>query len=241
MIRTVFGALALAAIAVSAPAAAVTTVTFTYTGAASNATGAVGVGLSKTVVIPAGFYTAVANAVRFGITSALLANISELTAGQTRITANGLGVFGGSSNSVIDTNTASREAILLTANKNMQLAGAVLLGIDNNDSLRVFGVNPNTGALDVIGYNGFVSSGLGGAATFSNAGTTTTLNFTTPSAHYKQFVFTTRTDGFTSQAQAYNIGSLTFAVPEPATWGLMIVGFGMVGVAARRRRPALAA
>lgn len=31
------------------------------------------------------------------------------------------------------------------------------------------------------------------------------------------------------------------AVPEPATWGLMIAGFGMVGFAARRRRISVAA
>jgi len=29
--------------------------------------------------------------------------------------------------------------------------------------------------------------------------------------------------------------AVTVAVPEPATWGLMIIGFAMVGVAARRR------
>ena len=87
----------------------------------------------------------------------------------------------------------------------------------------------------------FISNGLGGAATSSNVGTTTTLNFTTPSAQYKQFVLTTRTDGFTEVAQAYSIGSLTFAVPEPATWGLMIVGFGMVGLTARRRNRAVVA
>lgn len=34
---------------------------------------------------------------------------------------------------------------------------------------------------------------------------------------------------------------VTGSVPEPATWGLMIVGFGMVGFAARRRRTAVAA
>ena len=31
------------------------------------------------------------------------------------------------------------------------------------------------------------------------------------------------------------------AVPEPATWGLMLAGFGVVGVAARRRRTTVAA
>ena len=36
-------------------------------------------------------------------------------------------------------------------------------------------------------------------------------------------------------------GSLDMpAVPEPATWGLMIMGFGMVGAMVRRRRPSLA-
>jgi hypothetical protein len=30
------------------------------------------------------------------------------------------------------------------------------------------------------------------------------------------------------------------AVPEPATWALMLAGFGMAGAAARRRKPALA-
>lgn len=34
---------------------------------------------------------------------------------------------------------------------------------------------------------------------------------------------------------------VTGSVPEPATWGLMIAGFGLVGVAARRHRTAVAA
>lgn len=40
----------------------------------------------------------------------------------------------------------------------------------------------------------------------------------------------------------FGIDDITLtAVPEPATWGLLIAGFGMVGVAARRRRTALVA
>jgi hypothetical protein len=35
--------------------------------------------------------------------------------------------------------------------------------------------------------------------------------------------------------------SVVASVPEPATWGMMIVGFGMVGVATRRRKAAVAA
>ena len=34
---------------------------------------------------------------------------------------------------------------------------------------------------------------------------------------------------------------LTVAVPEPATWAMLLIGFGMVGFAARRRNRALAA
>ncbi len=43
--------------------------------------------------------------------------------------------------------------------------------------------------------------------------------------------------GFTGGAGAFT-GSLTFAaaIPEPATWGLMILGFGAVGAAMRRKK-----
>lgn len=33
------------------------------------------------------------------------------------------------------------------------------------------------------------------------------------------------------------IDYLTYNVPEPATWGMMILGFGLIGVALRRARP----
>jgi hypothetical protein len=34
----------------------------------------------------------------------------------------------------------------------------------------------------------------------------------------------------------YTLSNDVEAVPEPVTWALMIAGFGMVGLAARRRR-----
>ena len=43
-------------------------------------------------------------------------------------------------------------------------------------------------------------------------------------------------DGWTASNPGDNIRVITAAVPEPATWAMLISGFGMVGFAARRRR-----
>ena len=49
--------------------------------------------------------------------------------------------------------------------------------------------------------------------------------------------FLSGTYGF---APGYRL-TISNAVPEPATWAMMIVGFGLVGLSARRRREAVAA
>jgi hypothetical protein len=41
---------------------------------------------------------------------------------------------------------------------------------------------------------------------------------------------------FTSGQNSLEVENLVFTVPEPSTWALMIVGFGMVGFAMRSRR-----
>ena len=48
--------------------------------------------------------------------------------------------------------------------------------------------------------------------------------------------------GTTAGADAAFSGTLSFAraVPEPATWAMMLIGFGAAGVSLRRKRPVLA-
>ncbi len=45
---------------------------------------------------------------------------------------------------------------------------------------------------------------------------------------------------YADRSAAFSLDSATAAVPEPASWAMMIIGFGLVG-AARRRRVAVAA
>jgi len=40
---------------------------------------------------------------------------------------------------------------------------------------------------------------------------------------------------------SFNVGTLTVSVPEPATWAMMLLGFGAVGFAMRRGRKSLPA
>ena len=95
---------------------------------------------------------------------------------------------------------------------------------------------------------------------FTDATFTTTLggqvvvNQSTPVAPSgpASFLNTVALSGFTARYVQYGVistngpnpglSNIAFnAVPEPGTWGLMIVGFGMVGVASRRRRTSVAA
>ncbi len=52
--------------------------------------------------------------------------------------------------------------------------------------------------------------------------------------------FTTPGTGFYIDDVSYSASNATAAVPEPATWAMMIAGFGLVGGAMRRRKTAVA-
>lgn len=65
-----------------------------------------------------------------------------------------------------------------------------------------------------------------------------TVNFTTV-GETLTFAATGTSDGVGGYVDSITIE--TAAVPEPATWGLLITGFALVGFAARRRRVTIAA
>lgn len=239
MFKTLIATAALLAVAAAAPASAVT-VTFNYLGSVA----ATPLSVART----SNGVTLTAVARRFSVAPSLLTNVSQFTNGTLRTAALGMGVNGGNSNVGLDTDLTSREAILVTGSRTLRLSGMLLNLLNNGDTLQVFGVNTDTGALESLGYGGQIRTGLAGAATFVNTGAngnTTDLDFVNESPVYTQFVLTTRIDGAANTAanntQDYRIGSLTFAVPEPQSWALMIVGFGLVGVAARRRKAVVAA
>ena len=70
---------------------------------------------------------------------------------------------------------------------------------------------------------------------FTAAGNDIRFFFQDSVSKYRVNTFSPGATGFVTATS-----SLVAGVPEPATWAMMILGFGMAGVAARRRRSAFA-
>jgi hypothetical protein len=188
-----------------------------------------------------------ATALNFTIAPGNITSLSQFTSGTRLIQQSniGIGVQGGASAPQIDTNQpASREAILFTASDAFQIRTLKLSFIDRDDTLAIYGVNTDN-TLSYLGFGGEIINGLGGAASsfthvVSNSGTTS-LTLATPTAAYERFLFTTRVGGdvphLGTLGQGYRIDLIGGStVPEPESWALMILGFGLVGLSARRRR-----
>ncbi|TRW17142.1 PEPxxWA-CTERM sorting domain-containing protein [Glacieibacterium frigidum] len=93
------------------------------------------------------------------------------------------------------------------------------------------------------GYNlgadlNFNNEGPGGPITFNSLFGALTAVGTRYSNNDAPGVLATNADVGTTR---YGAGTFAAYVPEPATWGLLITGFAMTGVAMRRRKAALAA
>lgn len=100
---------------------------------------------------------------------------------------------------------------------------------------------PNTVLLNLLGLKITLNEQIFAS---NVAGNVTTNSLTTNALHiaYSDFLVGGRLlNGDIIVAQSIASYSETPAVPEPATWALLISGFGIVGMAARRRRPAIAA
>ncbi|WP_439534940.1 PEPxxWA-CTERM sorting domain-containing protein [Polymorphobacter sp.] len=221
------------------PALAVTPVSFSFAGPAGTTNVASVSRTSNGVSITA-------NALNFTVAPGSLTTLSQLTAGTRQIqqTAPGIGVNGGASAPQVDTNTpAQREAILFTASKAFQITRLKLSYIDSDDTLAIYGVNADH-SLSYLGFGGQIINGLGGSAAFSHVGTndgTTTLTLGTPTAAFDRYLFTTRVGGdvtyLGTKGQGYRIDLIAgSAVPEPESWALLVLGFGVVGLSVRRRR-----
>jgi hypothetical protein len=249
--RSVLMVLAAVGLGVAAPAAATTVFTVNFGGSASNA--------SSFAYTAPGNVSLTAQARSFNVLPNALTSLSQI-AGALNVsrTTPGIGVDGGASGPQIDTNQAGRrEGILLSSNIAVSLRALKLSFIDSDDTLQVYGVNGSQ--LVSLGYPGVVRAGLTGpnaglsllngqatgpAFAGANSGTQT-LNLVDPTARFSGFFFTTREPGNLSYlgtlGQGYRIDSLTLGVPEPASWAMLIAGFGLVGAASRRRRAVVAA
>jgi hypothetical protein len=244
-------AVAVAGMMAMAPAAATTVFTVNFGGSTSSA--------SSFAYTAPGNVQLTATARSFTVLPATLTSLSQLGGALTvRRTGPGIGVLGGASDPQLDTNQAGRrEGILLSSNIAISLRALKLSFIDNDDTLQVYGVNGTS--LVNLGYPGVVRAGLSGpnsglsllagqasgpAYLAANDGTQT-LTLFDPSARFRSFLFTTREPGNVAYlgtlGQGYRIDSLTLGVPEPASWAMLIAGFGLVGAASRRRRGVVAA
>ena len=157
-----------------------------------------------------------------------------------------------------------REAFLLTGSDAFRLTNLTLTRVDSDDTLQIYGVNAN-GSLVNFTYGtgtnplsnnadrmaGAIAGGAGGSllnlvyAPVSQSNTGTASFGTGIVQRFQRYLITTRVGGdvnyLGAPGQGFSLSNLTATVPEPATWGMMLVGFGFVGVAARRRNNAVAA
>lgn len=234
MLRKILAGAALAA-SIAAPASAVTTLTFNFGGSTGNV---------ASVARTTSGVTLTATARRFSAAPGTLSTLAQTTGAGVQVSASapGIGVNGGGSASQVDTNqTARREAILISSSTpNFSLRGLKLSEIDANDTLQVYGVNADD-TLTSLGFSGVIRSSLGGGTVINSSanGGTSNITLTTPSAYFSRYLFTTRVGGETrfmgDLGQGYRIDTVSGAVPEPGVWAMLIIGFGLVGVAARRR------
>ena len=205
-------AAAVCAIAASPASAAVT---FTSSAAFAAATSAPGVDTY------AGFSIS-------GVTTSPISR-SAGTYGYTASAANGFFGAGTTANPWLSTNTATDSVIFTGFGANVRGIGGLFFGSNSAGAYTLGNI-----VLTLIDAAGTTTYTINGATTnsfvgFVSTGAITSLTVTAvqPSA---TFLWPTIDNLTLAQAPT------AAAVPEPATWGMMILGFGMIGAAARSRK-----
>ena len=164
------------------------------------------------------------------LATASIANASIIVSGSTGV----------DTPTILTTNSATQSTI--TFGNDLTASGAFSGSLDfSNDLSGLYSVivsSSTPGAvIDSLSLTGI----LGTSGNFSATGSTNSLSLLVPftgSGNYRL--------GFGGTAPANGAavtGNLTFrleAVPEPATWAMMLLGFGAIGLVIRsRRRPGL--
>lgn len=258
MIRSIM-ATALVAAAFAAPATATTVMKFQ--GSGTNV---------ASVTRTSGPFGVTVTAARFFVDPAALTDFAQISGAGAKLLSRGtggLGITGGGSNTQMDTNVPGtvaapgREAFLLTGTQAFRLNGLRLAQVDGEDTVAVFGVRADntlvnfglgsgTSATIVPGAvaAGTIIGGAGGTLlnntrNSSLDGGTNTFLFANTS-NFTRYLITTRVGGevtyLGSTGQGFTLGALTATVPEPQTWLMLVVGFGLVGLGMRRRIAATA-
>jgi len=244
-----FAAATAAALALAAPASAA--VTFNLGGA--NKTFATGEAMTQTqsgITIAATGYSFAGSPASFqslmdGVDAATV--LSTLTAKQIRREATGIGVCwpgeAGNQCNQVDAD-GTNEILRIVVSEGVSMFTATFDRVDSNDTLKLYGVTMD-GTLQHLGYGGIFDgpgttmgvTGAGGGAWVSGTGDDQVYTVTLNTGAYKEFWFGNNNDS----ADGYRLDSVSVApVPEPATWALLIAGFGLTGSVLRRRRLAFA-
>ncbi|MBN8818484.1 MAG: PEP-CTERM sorting domain-containing protein [Sphingomonas sp.] len=178
------------------------------------------------------------------VTAYSLAGGSTLSAGAVGAYTPGLGVinsFGwnGDGSHTVD-NSGNVDILVFQFNKVVTVDKVGLAAFGDTDINYAIGstVTPFSGTLSIPNYATFTS--LFGSSILSNGTGSDENRDINPSNLSGNLFYVAAAFSNSSSNDSFKVSGITYtatpAVPEPATWGMMICGLGLAGAAMRRRK-----